>query len=178
MPIDIYIDHNVWDFLFARKIDLALELPAGEFSLHLTREAEFEIPPTPGDLRVFIEETIQRCHIDVRPYFGFFDNQHLATEQRVSGHDEGYWASHEEYIFIESQHLKLGRSKKAKTRLFKNEADISLAARSLHSVVLTFDRKPGPIQDAYKNGGRVIFLNDFDEYKLSLKEFILAEINK
>jgi hypothetical protein len=51
MPTDVYIDHNVWDFLFARRIDLAVELPDDEFSLHLTREAEFEIPPTPSDKR-------------------------------------------------------------------------------------------------------------------------------
>ena len=47
MPNDVYIDNDVFDFLFERKLDLAVELPCGEYCLFLTREAEFEIPSIP-----------------------------------------------------------------------------------------------------------------------------------
>jgi hypothetical protein len=174
--MDIYIDHNVWDFLFMRKIDLTKELAASEFALHLTREAEFEIPPTPENTRQYIEETIAACNIDVRPYFGFYDERHNSSEQRIGGYDVGYWASPKETQFIHSQQGRLGTDKKRKTRLFKNEADISLAARSLQSVVPTLDKKAGPLLDAYKKGGKVVLLNDFDKSGLSLKAFILSAV--
>jgi hypothetical protein len=177
VPMDVYIDHNVWDFLFEHKIDLAKELAVSEFALHLTREAEFEIPPTPDNKRRYIEQTITKCKIDVRPYFGFYDEQYSSSDQRVGGWGVGYWASQEEIIFIDSQQSRLGTNKKRKTRLFKNEADISLAARSLHSIVLTLDKKAGPLLDAYRQGGKVVFLNDFDNTGLSLKEFIMSAVN-
>lgn len=176
MRTNIYIDHNVWDFLFDRQLDLTKELAAIEFALYLTREAEFEIPPTPDNKRQYIEETILKCNIEVRPYFGFYDNQHSSSDQRVGGFDVGYWASQEEINFIHSQRLRLGVKKKEKTRLFKNEADISLAARSFQSVVLTLDKKAGPLLDAHQQGGKVVFLNDFDKSGLSLKEFIFSVI--
>lgn len=172
MPIDVYIDHNVWDFLFNSNIDLMKELAASEFALHLTREAEFEIPPTPDDKRRYIEEMIAECNIDIRPYFGFYDAQHSSLDQRVGGFGVGYWSSQDEIDFIQSQRSKLGVDKKRKTRLFKNEADISLAARSFQSVVLTFDKKAGPLLDAYNQGGKVVFLNDFEDSGFSLRQFI------
>jgi hypothetical protein len=56
--------------------------------------------------------------------------------------------------------------------LYPKEADISLAARSFHSVVLTFDKKKGPLKDAYDQGGTVVFLTDFDKSGMSLRDFI------
>jgi hypothetical protein len=47
--VSVTLDNNVWDFLFARKIDLAAELPADEFAIFITREVEIErmaIPDT------------------------------------------------------------------------------------------------------------------------------------
>lgn len=178
MLIDIYIDHNVWNFLFERKIDLFKELPKIEFSLHLTREAEFEILPTPEIIQQFIKDTVDRCNIDVKRYFGFYQEQHDKSDQRFGGFDSGCWASEEEIEFIESQKLKLGTKKKIKTRLFKNEADISLAARSLHSIVLTLDKKPGPLKNAHNRGGKVVFLTEFDSSTLTLKEFIQSAVAK
>jgi hypothetical protein len=179
MRISIYIDNNVWDFLFDRKLDLSAELPREEFCLCLTREAEFEIPPIPiekADLKNFIEETIKRCTIETRPYFGFYDDNHTDTEQRVAGFDEGHWVTKEEHAFIEQQQTRLSQKEKPKTRLYKNEADISIAARSFHSVVITLDKKAGAINDAYKKGGKVVFLNDFRDSGLSLKDFISNQL--
>lgn len=179
MKTSVYIDNNVWDFLFARKIDLSAELPNSEFCLCMTREAEFEIPPIPeekADLKKFIENTIQKCVIEPHSYFGFYDPSHSAEEQRVGGFNEGEWASAEEVAFMEQQKTRLGAVKKQSTKLYKNEADISIAARAAHSVVITLDKKTGPINDAYKQGGKVVFLNDFDSSGLTLKEFILNSI--
>ncbi|MDB6061975.1 MAG: hypothetical protein JWM78_2078 [Verrucomicrobiaceae bacterium] len=78
---------------------------------------------------------------------------------------------------MEQQKNRLGATKKVSTKLYKNEADISIAARAMHSVVLTLDKKAGPINDAYKKGGKVVFLDDFDSSGLSLKEFIRSHIN-
>ena len=172
----IYIDHNVWDFLYERNIDLAKELPSENFALHLTREAVFEISPTPDSKRSYIEKTILRCNIDVKPYFGFYDDQHSLSEQRMGGLGFGYLASEEEAIFIQSQKPKLSVSKKPKTGLFKNEADIALAARSFHSIVLTLDKKPGPLKNALSQGGKVVFLGEIDTSILSLQEFIFSAI--
>jgi len=59
--------------------------------------------------------------------------------------------------------------------LYKHEADISLAARSFHSVVLTHD-KSGPISAAYQQGGKVVCLTNFDASDMSLGEFVKAEL--
>jgi hypothetical protein len=178
MPIDIYIDHNVWDLIIEKQIDLGQEFPKEQFALHKTREAEFEIPPTPENKRAKIEATIARDDIDTICYFGLDEPQHISSEQRVGGFDVGTIASIEELNFINLQRSKLGKSKKPKTGLYKNEADISLAARSFHSVVLTLDKKPGPLKDAHFQGGIVVFLTNFDEKKLSLREFVLSEIRE
>jgi hypothetical protein len=175
MAISVYIDNNVWDFLFERKFDLAIELPRHEYCLFLTREAEFEIPPIQqAELKAFIEKTIKDCGIETRSFFGFSDPRHPPDEQRVGGFDEGYWASREELAFIEQQQVRMGSVKKQTTRLYYNEADISLAARSFHSVVLSLDKKKGPLKDAYEQGGKVIFLTDFANSRMSLSDFIKA----
>ena len=163
-------DNNVWDFLFERKLELAIELPRDEYCLLMTREAEFEISPIPvekAELRGFIEKTIKDCGIETRLSFGFYDEGHPPDEQRVGGFDVGYWASKEELAFIEQQKTRLGSDKKPTTRLFKNEADIALAARSFHSVVLSLDKKKGPLKGAYEQGGKVIFLTDFESSGMS-----------
>lgn len=60
MPKDVYIDNIVRDFLFSKNIDLSVELPNDEFSLHFTCEAEFEFPLIPLEKRRYIEETIKQ----------------------------------------------------------------------------------------------------------------------
>ena len=92
----------------------------------------------------------------------------------MGGWGEGRWASKDELAFISQQKTPAALAKKRKTGLYKNEADVSLAARSFHSVVLSFDRKKGPINSAYRQGGKVLFLNDFDKSKISFKSFVRA----
>jgi len=175
MAISVYIDNNVWDFLFERKLDLAVEFPRDEFCLCLTREAEFEIPPIPpekAELKAFIEATIAKCGIQTDTLFGFNDASLPPDEQRVGGLGVGRWANPEEIAFIAQQKTALRDSKKRPTKLYPGEADISLAARAFHSVILSLDAKAGPINDAYKQGGKVVFLTDFDNSGMSLSNFI------
>ena len=63
MKNGVFIDGNVWNFVFDRKLDLAIELPADEFSICHTREAEFEIPVGKLELDVFNTSTLARCNI-------------------------------------------------------------------------------------------------------------------
>jgi hypothetical protein len=174
-PISVYLDNNVWDFLFERKLDLSAVLPRPEFCICITREAEFEIPPIPPEkteLKAFIDETIAKCDIKVDSLFGFYDESLPPDKQRVGGFDVGRWASADEIAFINQQKTPVGTLKKnRKTGLYKNEADVSLAARSFHSVVLTHD-KSGPINEAYRQGGKVVYLTNFDESGMSLGDFI------
>lgn len=177
MPISVYIDNNVWDFLFERQLDLAAELPRDEFCVFITREAEFEIPPIPAhkaELKAFIQSTIVQCEIRTNRLFGFGDASVPEDEQRVGGFGIGWWARKQELAFIRQQRTPPRDAPKRPTKLYKNEADISLAARSFEAVVLSLDRKPGPLYDAYGRGGRVVFLKDFDQAGLSLADLIRA----
>lgn len=173
--ITVYLDNMIWDFLFERNLDLAVELPSEEFSVLLTREAEFEIRPIPFDaLKAFIHATIDRCAIRTDTFFGFYDPSLPEAEQRVAGWGTGRWASREEIAFIDQQKSRLGVTKR-KTNLYGNEADISLAARSFQSVVLSMD-KTGPLNDAGLQGGTVVSLGDYDRSGLTLAEFIKATL--
>ena len=82
--INVFIDNNVWDFLFARRIDLAVALPSERFCLYIPREVEFEvarIPPEKAELKAFIEATIERCGIRTDTFFGFNDDSLPPNEQ-------------------------------------------------------------------------------------------------
>lgn len=179
MPISVYIDNNVWDYLFKEQLDLAAELPREDFCIAITREAEFEFPPISPEkesLRKFIEATIAKCSVKTDSFFGFNDPTLPRGEQRVGGFNVGRFASSAELDFIKQQKTPLRKRKRMKSKLFKDEADVSLAARSVHSVVLTFDAKRGPIRKAYKKGGKVVFLTEFDKQCLSLRDFIMSKI--
>ena len=59
--INVFIDSNVWNFLFERQIDLAVDLPPDKFCLCHTREVELEneaIPPEKAELKAFIDGDI------------------------------------------------------------------------------------------------------------------------
>ena len=104
--------------------------------------------------------------------FGFRDDRRAAEDQRYGGFNQGRWASEQEIAFFQQQHTKIGVDKKKTTRLYPQEADVSLAARSFESVVLTLDAKKGPINTAYQQGGQVIFLKGLDESGLSLQAYV------
>jgi hypothetical protein len=51
----------------------------------ITREANFEIPPTPPDKKAFIEATIAKREIATDTFFGFDATSLPQIEQRVGG---------------------------------------------------------------------------------------------
>ena len=175
-PKTIFIDHNVWDFLLARRLDLATELPPDRFSLWITREAEFEIKATPDEkveLKAFVATSIAAANVRTQSYFGFHEAQFSDEEQRVGGFNVGWWATQPELDFIGRLRGKMG--KLMKTRLYDEEADISLGARSLVATVLTLDGKKGPLRLAHREGGDVIYLSGFDASGQSLADFICSQ---
>ena len=181
MTLNVYIDNNVWDFLFERSIDLGEALPSNEFSLFITREAEFEIPPMPNKKREYVERVMLTANVKTDRYFGFYDERYPANEQRSGGFGDkfdasvkgGRFISKDECIAMKSEGHLLGKVNK-KTHLLKNEADISLAARAVHSIILTLDNKKA-LKRAQKTTGRVINIKKWD-IETPLSEFIKSEL--
>ena len=180
--INVFIDSNIWNFLFDRQIDLAVALPSAKFRLYIPREVELEVGaivrPEKAELKAFIEATIAKCDIQTDRLFGFPDESLPPGEQRIGGLGEGRWVSPEEAAFIAPYTAAMRTAKKRPTTpLYPKEADILLAARASHSVVLSLDDKRGPIRDAYEQGGMVVFLTDFENSGLSLGDFILKNLS-
>jgi hypothetical protein len=180
--INVFLDSNVWNFLFEpqRQIDLADALPSDKFRLYLTREVELEngainpsVKPEKAALKAFIAATIANCGIQTDTMFGFGDPNLPGDEQRVGG--MGRFASHEDYALTTRQ-VRIARKRRS-TPLYPDEADIGLAARAARTVVLSRDKKRGPLNDARQRGGKVVFLTDFDNSGLSLGDFILQELD-
>ncbi|WP_162801089.1 hypothetical protein [Azospirillum brasilense] len=179
--IVIYLDNNAWNFLEKNKISLDKEFPAENFSIFITKEIEFEIKPIPDEkssLKEYIQLTIKKCSIKVDSLFGFYDDKHTPEMQRLGGFGVGRWASKEELDFIQKHAHLIKNEKIKKSGMFKNETDVSLAARSFNAIVLTLDKTPNdPLDIAKKQGGNVVFLTDFPDSGLSLREFVLKEAN-
>ena len=181
MTIDIFIDNNAWDLFFDAKLDLSKELPSAEFSLYMTREAEFEIPKMPAEKRKYVESFINAGGIKTESYFGFYDDTLSPEEQRIGGFGDsnnpdvgGRFISQPETDFMSSESSTVGPQKRP-TGLFKNEADVSLAARALHTAVLTCDGKKSLKRVKNNHGGLII---DLKKYQIgtSLAAFIEKEV--
>jgi hypothetical protein len=179
--IAVTLDNNVWNFLFCRKLDLAIELPSDEFAIFITREVEIERSAIKDNaskavLTDYIAQTITRCGIQTTSVFGF------ATDgpgpQRVGGFGQGTWQSQTErefYDAIREQYL-LGKSERKRTQLTGNEGDAAVAAQSFSSIALTRERpnKSGPLRFAAAHGGKVLYLKGFDQRGMTLKAYITA----
>jgi len=116
-------------------------------------------------LKAYIKQSMARLPVTTSYVFGFQSLEPDGTPSPVQvygGFDVGTFQSEEERNFYAKpeikQHLQSG--KKTNSGLGKNEADASLAAKSLSSIVLTNERmnKSGPLKKASKQGGRVIYL--------------------
>jgi hypothetical protein len=176
--ISVTLDNNVWYFLFARKIDLAAELPSDEFAIFITREVEIEsvaIPDTESKtmLKDYIARTIARCGIRTMAVFGF------ATDgpgpQRMGGWGQGTWQSQTEREFYDAIRQKyLSGRPETNSQLTQNEADAAVAAQSFFSIALTCEKpgKPGPLRFAAEHGGKVLYLPEIDRNGLTLKTYI------
>lgn len=184
MTIGVYIDNNVWDFLLKHQLDLRVELPKPEFSLGITREAEFEIKSLEHlkpELWAYIKQVMSECNVVTDQIFGFADPSLPTDEQRVGGWDFGRFGSEEEAKLRTALHQRRServRKLNPKTRLFKDEADLSLASLSCHSVVLTLDEKAGSLRDAQELGGKVVMLSAFDPHSQKLSDVVRKAFTK
>lgn len=180
MKIDLFIDNNAWDIFSDKNIDLLVELPQAEFNLKITREAEFEIPQMPKEKKAYVEKYINQKAIKFDSFFGFYDPSLPPEEQRSGGFGSvfdpdvgGRSIALDEAQLIEGE--SIGPSKRP-TGLFKNEADVSLAARSLHSFVITCDGKKALKRVKENHKGKIIDLKKYTA-GTSLYSFVKAEIS-
>ena len=174
--VNIFIDHNVWDQLFKRNVDLNTHFPQDEYSLFVTREGVFEIKQTPDtkvELKKYIDTFIKSTVLE-DSLFGFNNPNLPPNEQRVSGFGMGRFSSTEENKISSKLTQKYGSTKKRKNSqiLYKQEADIALATRSTNHIVISLDVKDGPLRDAKDFGGKVLFINLSDIEKLNGDEFV------
>jgi hypothetical protein len=182
--IAVTLDNNVWNFLFDRGFNLALELCSEKFAIFIPREVEIETQAIPVNdskktLKDYIARTIAACGIRTTSVFGF------ATEgpgsQRRGGFDQGTFQSQTErefYAAISERYL-IGRPEMG-SQLTQNEGDAAVAAQSFFSIVLTCENRKvhGPLRYAAEHGGAVLYLEDFDGSGLTLSEYIIAFYNQ
>ena len=171
--INLYIDNNGWDVFFAHQIDLLMELPEHEFNLLITPEVKIEIKYMPKDKLEYVNSILQGKRVDLDQYFGFAEDPRAGgfgsvTDPKVGGR----FISVPEQEFIKSEEPKKAMRP---TGLRKDETDTYLAARSLHSAVLTCNIKSSIKRAKNSHEGIVI---DLKKYKKGepLADFIKREL--
>jgi len=181
--IDIYLDNNVFDFLYEKQIDIVKEFSKDRFCLHITKEIKFETEPILDITKQqFIQSLIDK-DIKITSFFGFFDDRHSSEKQRAGGFNIGVFSNKENESYRKELNEKfLKEIKNPKHDLYKEEADIDLAVRSISNIVLTFDKKEnkkkGPLNDAYEKGYKVVFLTGFDASKDTLNLFVKLKLKE
>jgi len=174
--VKVFIDHNIWDELSKRQLDLGICFPENEFTLCVTKHGKFEVQQTPDsciELKAYISKYLDSfVHVDA--LFGFYNPSLPDNEQRAGGFGFGRFTCVEDKAFRKELIQKYGSKAKRKESqiLFKQEADIELGVRALKFPVLTLDIKAGPLKDAYDQGGKVILLNRKFIRTLSNDEFM------
>ncbi|MDX6014798.1 hypothetical protein SIL79_00175 [Shewanella indica] len=170
----VFIDHNIWDELANRQLDLNICFPENEFTLCVTKHGKFEVLQTPEncvELKSYINKYLG-SFVQVDAKFGFHNPSLPDNEQRAGGF--GRLSCIEDEAFRKELQNKYGSTAKRKESqiLYKQEADIELGVRALTHPVLTLDIKAGPLKDAYERGGKVILLNRKLIRTLSDDEFV------
>lgn len=191
MTTAVYIDSCAWNYLYEKSVDLAKELPRSYFTIHITREVEIElgaIPGVGGDgaekglLKAYIKQSLNSASVETSYVFGFQSLEPDGTPSPVQvygGFNFGILQSEEERNFYAKPEIEkqLRAGKKTKSGLGKNQADASLAAKSLTAIVLTNERmnKPGPLKLATELGGKVVYLQDqIEPSGLSIGDYLLS----
>ncbi|AZR33179.1 hypothetical protein [Xanthomonas vasicola] len=183
MTIAIYIDSCAWNYLHDRAIDLATELPSNIYTLYVTREVKIELDAIPDGgkkeaLKAYIIANIERSSINTTSIFGFqtVGSDGLPSKTQVyGGFGQGTFQSAADRTFYLLPEIKCqlrGKSSR-KTGLSDNQADASLAARSFGALVLTNDKKPGPLKLAAKKCGKIVYLTEeVDKSGFTLGEYM------
>ena len=186
----LFIDSNIFNFLFVSRIDLRNEFPETHFELLIVAEQDFEnraIPEKKADLKDFIYTSMNVWNVKTDRLFGFYDDRHLSDEQRIGGFTgvigdaggAGRFACLAESNFIKDERKENEQNKRIKTGLYPDETDISLGARAMAgSIVLTNDAKAGPLPRAYAQGGRVVFIVDYDSEVETFHDFVMRRAKR
>ncbi len=187
--ISLMIDNCVWNKFYELNLDLSKELPFTNFTLYMTKEvAEFEVQAMSSNvkkqhLHQYIEKQINNCPIKTDSFFGLSSYQTPAGyKHRSGGFNEGRWLTYAEVPAVLKYEKEIDKTKLRPTDLYCDEADASLAIRSITGfVVLTAEKKKkkkekeGPLQKAYKDGGKIVFWDDFDVNNERLMDFIIRQ---
>jgi hypothetical protein len=184
MTHSVLIDSNAWNYLFDRSIDINLELPSEEFVIFITREVEIELDAIPETgkggqdkrpLKQYIRDSLARNQVKTSAVFGFAEANPASTPPTYAGFGHGTFQSDQDRAWYErkkTQDFILGKSIKG-SGLTGNQTDASVAVSSFYSFVLTCDKKGGPLLDAAKCGGKVIFLTEDSLATQSLRQLLL-----
>ena len=183
MTIPVTIDSCAWNFFFENNYDLCIELPPERFSLFMTREVELELDQIPDEsqgfdkrpLKEYIRKSIERRQVETTCVFGFYCGESPDDPARYGGFGQGTFESDIERDWRQredTQRYVIDAPKRKSSVLRKNEADVSQAVASLSSVLITADAKKGPISVAAGNGGRVLYLSEFQSSGLKLADYI------
>lgn len=184
MTTTVYIDSCAWNHFFDRQMDPAIELPAPDFRLRITREVQIELQrlreKDPSAALVgFVDKAIEAGNIGMTSIFGFAAlnaDGTVADYQVVTGFDTGTWQSDDDRTWLSQPEVLslLAKPPRKKEPLGRNQGDASLAVRSFNAVVLTAESrsKKGPMQLAWKQGGHVVFLAEVEGAGVSLRDYI------
>lgn len=183
MIISVTIDSCAWNFFSDNKYDLCVELPPERFSLFITREVELELDQIPDEshgvdkrlLKDYIRTSIQLRNVETSSIFGFSEANVPGEPSRYGGFGQGTFESDIERDWRQREDTKryvIDAPKRKSSFLRKDEADVSQAVASLSSVLITADAKKGPISVAAVNGGRVLYLSEFQNSGLKLADYI------
>lgn len=179
-PVSVFIDSNAWNVLYQQEVDLRSHLPVDGFSVFITREVEVEILAIPDNdakagLKHYIMEALQSREVTIVANIGF---REAGPTSAPLGH--GTFRSAKDrawYARPENQRHILGKIVRP-TGLGKNEADASLAVRADRSIILTNDKKGGPLADAARAFGTVVSLANFDGTRMPLSQYISERIRE
>ena len=128
-------------------------------------------------LKEFIRNSIERRQVKTTCVFGFYCGESPDDPIRYRGFGQGIFEPEIERDWRQREDIQryvIGASKRKTTVLRQNEADVAQAVASLSSVLITNESKTksGPILIAAANGGRVLYLNDFESSGLTLADYI------
>jgi len=161
----IFIDNNFWHYLFDNDLRLENYFPESCYSVYITTHGKFEILQMPehcSDLKKYAQKYLQSGTVKEDAIFGFRSDIFPERYQRSAGFGKGRFSTIEEQVILRDLLEKYGTNEKRNDTqiLFKQEADIQIAVRSMFHPIITFDvKKKGALNYVSKNGGKVVFLS-------------------
>jgi hypothetical protein len=176
--VRVFLDNNMWNYLADNEIDLLHYFPSNSYELFITTHGKYEILQLVTEDKQYVKEfALEALKSIVREdaIFGFYSDLFPKEYQRASGFGVGRWFDKSESLVKSELISKYGTSKKRKESqiLFKEEADIELAARSKNSPVITFDaNKSGPLLYALNQGWQVVSLDVDRSRSIPSSEFM------